>query len=268
MEGWQNEKEAIEESLPPPPPMDDGTSPPSSAGAIEVLKYFKKETQAEVGASGINDSDQWYQQDSALGDMTPQRPVQTETISGAEWDKRNGITASIGKSTKSSSFAFGGQDPFSRQDAQDPFFGQDDPFAASKSASSDFAYDFGGFNPFADDPETNEAFDFERETQQEFFSPYGDAPKSTTTTRSRTSTPTRLTPSRRDLRRRAVPTEQYLVDDDFYISTSTQQPSQVTTTTTRYEPGPPPQEEDEFVEYYAQHASYVPTEDGTYLLEI
>ena len=268
MEEWQNEKEAIEESLPPPPPMDDGTSPPSSAGAIEVLKYFKKETQAEVGASGINDSDQWYQQDSALGDMTPQRPVQTETISGAEWHKRNGITASIGKSTKSSSIAFGGQDPFSKQDAQDPFFGQDDPFAASKSASSDFAYDFGGFNPFADDPETNEAFDFERETQQEFFSPYGDAPKSTTTTRSRTSTPTRLTPSRRDLRRRAVPTEQYLVDDDFYISTSTQQPSQVTTTTTRYEPGPPPPEEDEFVEYYAQHASYVPTEDGTYLLEI
>ena len=279
MEEWRHEKKAIEDSLPPPPPIldDEGTSPPSSAGAVEVLKYFTRETPPEVNASGMNDSEQWYQQDSGIGDMTP-NPVQAETINGAKWRQRNGITASLGKSTKLSS-GFGDQDPFSKQDAQDPFFRQDDPFAASKSASSDFASDFGeGFNPFADDPETNEAFDFEKEVQQEYFSPYGDAPKSTTTTttRSRTSTPTRLTPSRRDVRRRSISTGQYL-DDEFY-NISTQQPQVTTTTTTRYEQSPPPpreEEDDEFVEYYAQQAAYVPTasaeigaKEGTYLLEI
>lgn len=78
-------------------------------------------------------------------------------------------------------------------------------------------------------------------------------------------------------------TEQYL-DDEFYNITThrAQQPQTATTEfepspTTSFEPSPPPREgeEDEFVEYYAQQAAYVPTasaeigtKDGTYLLEI
>ena len=156
--------------------------------------------------------------------------------------------------------SFGGQDPFTKQDAQDPFFKQDDPFATSRSASSEFASDFGdGFNPFTD-TEANDAFDFEKEeangtSSTEFFSPYGDAPKGKSTS---TSTPTKLTPSRRDRRQHREASVRY---DDFFAAQQAASDEQS-----------PSNADDSYVEYYVQRSAYTPSgigrKDGTYLLEI
>jgi len=256
------EGQETDKSEPTPPPVEQETSPVPSAGAKQILRYY---TQATHEISRMDDPEEWTRRDPDLGDMMSE--VTDGGMDGnangqVDWRRKKPPLESRTKSpTWSSSFG-GAQDPFSKQDAQDPFFKQDDPFATSKSADSDFASDFGeGFNPFLD-TETNDAFDFEKEEEAEFFSPYGDAPKAQSVSTSKSQT--KLTPSRRDRRRHREASVRY---DDFYAQqqgTSYLEPS-------------PSNVDDSYVEYYAQHASYNPSasasteisrKDGTYLLEI
>ena len=252
-EKWQDENVRV---IPAPPPEQD-ISPPS-AGARHILRHFVKDKNDETEeltaeASLLKNSEDWNQFDPDLNDIQPE-PAEATSV---DWhfkppppprvsSPNNGVTWSRG---------FDGPDPFSTQDRDDPFMKQDDPFATSKSVSSDFSADFKGvFDPFSD----TDAFDlFAEPASNGFFSPYGDAPMANNVVMQK---PSKLTPSRRVRRRRPSSAELYDEHDAQQA--------------TRFGPAST-SKEDDYDEYFVQQATYIPStstdvgsKDGTYLLEI